>query len=236
PLPSLPPQHPSPLPTIVQSDPLLISSRPKRLEMYKKEDGNLFKEFPQLEKNTNIMLADSASSMGKTLEEITSENDALWENLTKIKDHIRPGDLIDCKAKVAAQEDPDALSLLCLIAYLNGSRKNGSLTRVNRVYYKLNVSSPSDAITHLREMWMVNPLVLSSPFSSSLFLSFDSCLIPVEGGLRTAILSIVSSTHLFNLSIHSSVGDIIRFFYHAAGLSLPRVPVAVVKALKLIQA
>lgn len=54
------------------------------------------------------------------------------------------------------------------------------------------------------------------------------------GGVRLAVLSVVAGTHLLNLAIDQQVGDVVRFFYSAAGLQLLRKPVAVAKARDII--
>ncbi|KAF8361656.1 hypothetical protein PRIPAC_88579, partial [Pristionchus pacificus] len=210
---------------------VLEESRAERMKLY--ETGSAFKKFPQLEKNTNMLLGDLAATLDKSLADLVSSNDKLWDSLGKIKDHLKKEDVKACED--AGNGDLDFLNLLYLIAFLNGSRRNAKIDRVSRLYTTMHYSSPALALAALGDSKLNQPLAFKCSNSSALYLSLDGRAIPVEkGGVRLAVLSVVAGTHLLNLAIDQQVGDVVRFFYSAAGLQLLRKPVAVAKARDII--
>lgn len=114
------------------------------------------------------LLSDLAASVGKSLTDLISANEKLWDALGKIKDHLKKEDVKACedasegnfllqffcneqkniyyctswnmKKKINFSGDPDYLNLLYLIAFLNGSRRNAKIERVSRLYTTMHVS------------------------------------------------------------------------------------------------
>ncbi|GMS80804.1 hypothetical protein PENTCL1PPCAC_30459, partial [Pristionchus entomophagus] len=180
------------------------------------------------------ILSDFAHSIGKTYKEVMEDNDKMWNGLGRLRNEIKPEDASEGEDMLTESDDPDVINLLVLVAYLNGSKTNSSLDRVERVYNKIHYATEEDAIKTLRQAHMNQPLVLK--YGSDLkkhFLSIDGRAIPVEGGLRTAILSVVAATELFNLEFDRQVGDVCRFFSKAAGAHVLKTPVAVTRAIEI---
>ncbi|GMT08284.1 hypothetical protein PENTCL1PPCAC_30458, partial [Pristionchus entomophagus] len=65
-------------------------SRPERMLLYK--SGDIFNEFPELTKSTNIILSDFAHSIGKTYKEVMEDNDKMWNGLGRLRNEIKPED------------------------------------------------------------------------------------------------------------------------------------------------
>lgn len=100
-------------------------------------------------------------------------------------------------------------------------------------------SSSEEAQSELLRFPDFYPLAFScSSDRTQHYLFIDSRVIPVKGGLKEAILSVVAATSLCNLQFHPVVGDVVRFFYLAAGLKIvhaEKVPKSIEKALKVVQ-
>ncbi|KAF8382134.1 hypothetical protein PRIPAC_71276 [Pristionchus pacificus] len=235
--------------SVAKPDRILEKMRVKRMKMYKKTNQSVFNAFPQLDIDTTMMIADFAASQNKTMDEVIASNDALWNSIENIEKLLTSEELQYCKSEMADDDDSDLLNLLYVVAFLNRSRNDNDIDRFSRIYNKMEAkqdkmfnkteSSSEEAQSELLRFPDFYPLAFScSSDRTQHYLFIDSRVIPVKGGLKEAILSVVAATSLCNLQFHPVVGDVVRFFYLAAGLKIvhaEKVPKSIEKALKVVQ-